>query len=173
MGCFHVINTTKNQKQTNKNAEPVTCLQPQVTTPNLPLLLETIRTLCCQTPHPLRLLRSFYLKEVSVTTPPRRAHSCNFCVLSFCLFSVSTLIPPRGIACSQHWDCCLQKLFYTGADTDRELRTTRWLRRSSWLFNSPTLLTLLPWPVDLPANLRSFPTELGRVLVVQKIGTQS
>lgn len=105
--------------------------------------------------------------------PRRRAHSCNFCVLSFCLFSVSTLIPPRRIACSQHWDCCPQKLFYTEADTDRELRTTRWLSRSSWLFNSPTLLTLLPWPVDLPANLRSLPTELGRVLVVQKIGTQS
>lgn len=44
-------------------------LQPQVTTPNFPLLLETIRTPCRQTPHPLRLLWSFYLKEVSVTTP--------------------------------------------------------------------------------------------------------
>lgn len=92
MGCFHVINTTKNQKQTNKNAEPVTCLQPQVTTPNLPLLLETIRTLCRQTPHPLRLLRSFYLKEVSVTTP-EDAHTV---VTSACFPFACSPSPPSS-----------------------------------------------------------------------------
>lgn len=64
------------------------------------------------------------LLEISLSNhPPRRAHSCNFCVVSSCLFSTSILIPAHGIThigmplqsfCSQHWGCCPQNLFYTG-----------------------------------------------------------
>lgn len=92
-----LLNTTKNQKQTNKNfrAWTVTCLQPQVTTPNFPQLLVPFQTLCRQTPHPLRLLRSFYLKEVSVTTTNPRAQDTHTVVTSAC-FPLAGSPPPSS-----------------------------------------------------------------------------
>lgn len=36
--------------------------------------------------------------SLSNTPAPRRAHSCNFCEFSSCLFSISILIPAHGIA---------------------------------------------------------------------------
>lgn len=116
---------------------------------------------------------------------PRHAHSGNFCVFSSCWFSTSILIPAHGIAhlgipyyesfCGQHWDCCPPEALLHGeqAQTGNSEQPDGSGGAVSRLSNGPTLLTLPPWTFALPANLRSLPTKLGRVLVVQKIGAQS
>lgn len=169
-----LLNTTKNQKQTNKNfrAWTVTCLQPQVTTPNFPQLLVPFQTVSpdtTPTEAAAVILLERSLSNHHQPPRPRHAHSCNFCVFSSCWFSTSILIPAHGIAhlgipyyesfCGQHWDCCPPEALLHGeqAQTGNSEQPDGSGGAVSRLSNGPTLLTLPPWTFALPVNLRSLP----------------